>query len=211
MGVLLYRPPVFLQALNGKLVIGFLIVGATCISVAVTVIMQALVDMVTVIVAELIHQCVDHCIVFFVTLDKELVDIVIHRLTCQQLRHEIIIAFLRHFKEGGGRTPVRRQLYRLVRVAVQITPAVIVVGKLLPVVVVILRKVTYIAVIGRIVIHVPFIQLIVTAINLIHHEIQDLDHEGKLIHHLVLVQDIVHTYIGDVVEDRAKDKERAIA
>ena len=78
MRVLFHRPAVFLQALNGKLIIGFLIVGTACIPVAVTVIMQVLVDMVTVIVTELIHQRVDHRIVFFITLDKELVDIVIH-------------------------------------------------------------------------------------------------------------------------------------
>ena len=71
-------------------------------------------------------------------------------------------------------------------------------------------KVTDIVVIGRIVIDMAFIQLVVAAINLIHHEVQDLYHEGKLIHHLVLVQDIVHAHIGDVVEDGAKDKERAV-
>ena len=61
--------------------------------------MQVLVDMVTVVVAELVHQRVHHGIILFITFDKELVDVVVYRLTCQQLRHEVIVALLRHFQE----------------------------------------------------------------------------------------------------------------
>ena len=99
MGVLFHRPPVFLQTLDGKLVVGLLVVGTACIPVTVTVIMQVFVDMVTVVVAELVHQRVHHGVILFITLDEELVDVVVHRLTCQHLRHEVIVALLRHFQE----------------------------------------------------------------------------------------------------------------
>ena len=52
----------------------------------------------------------------------------------------------------------------------------------------------------------PFIQLVIAAINLIHHIVQYLNHEGKFIHHLVLVQDVVHAHISYIVEDRTEDK-----
>lgn len=91
MSMLFYRPTVLLQSLNGKLVIGLLVVGKTNVTITVTVIVYMLVNVPPVIVAELIHQRVDHRIILFVTLDKELVDVVINGFTGQQLRYEIIM------------------------------------------------------------------------------------------------------------------------
>ncbi len=209
--VLLHCPAVTLQPLDGQLVVRLLGVGTTGIAVAVAIVVHMLIEVVAVVVAELVHEGVDHGIVFFVTLDEELVDVGVHGVARQLTGDEIVVALLRHFEEAGGTAPVGRDFDGLRGAAVQVAAAVVVVGQLLPVVTGVFGKVAYEAVVGGIVVDVAFVQLVVAGVYLVHHVVQDFNHERQLVHDLILVQDVLHAHVGNVVEDGTQDEQRTVA
>ena len=68
----------------------------------------------------------------------------------------------------------------------------------------VLSEVTQVAVISCVVVEVTIVELIIAMVNLIEHKVENLDHEGELIHHSVLVDDVRHTEVLDIVEHRAE-------